>query len=106
MPAETALLSAATGHTAAWVVYAVSQHPEVEAKIVEELRSLDLLATPEQPTPRPIQWDDIPRLTYLNAVIKVPSIALQSCQSAQLCRPGHGHHICPRCFASCTANFL
>ena len=65
------LASAATGHTAAWVVYAVSQHPQVEAKIVEELRSLDLLATPEQPSPRPIQWEDIPRLTYLNAVIKV-----------------------------------
>ncbi|CAL5219591.1 g1454 [Coccomyxa viridis] len=59
-----------TGHTAAWVVYAVSQHPQVEAKIVEELRSLDLLATPKQPSPRPIQWEDIPRLTYLNAVIK------------------------------------
>ena len=62
---------AATGHTAAWVVYAVSQRPQVEAKIVEELRSLDLLATPEQPSPRPIQWENIPRLTYLNAVIKV-----------------------------------
>ncbi|CAL5222409.1 g4768 [Coccomyxa viridis] len=59
-----------TGHTAAWVVYTVSQHPQVEAKIVEELKSLDLLATPEQPQPRPIQWDDVPKLTYLTAVIK------------------------------------
>ena len=62
---------AATGHTAAWVVFSVSQHPEVEAKIVEELRQHDLLATAEQPNPRAIQWDDIPKLTYLNAVIKV-----------------------------------
>lgn len=59
-----------TGHTAAWVVFSVSQHPEVEAKIVEELRQHDLLATAEQPNPRAIQWDDIPKLTYLNAVIK------------------------------------
>ena len=69
--------SAATGHTAAWVVYTVSQHPGVDAKIVEELKSLDLLATAEQPAPRPIQWDDIPRLIYLNAVIKVLSIPRQ-----------------------------
>ena len=62
---------AATGHTAAWVVYTVSQHPKVEAKIVEELKSLDLLATPMRPQPRPIQWEDVPKLTYLNAVIKV-----------------------------------
>ena len=46
---------------------------------MEELRRLDLLATPQRPSPRPIQWDDITRLTYLNAVIKVPSAALQSC---------------------------
>ena len=62
---------AATGHTAAWVVYTVSQHPKVEAKIVEELMSHDLLATPEKPQPRPIQWEDVPKLTYLTAVIKV-----------------------------------
>ncbi len=49
----------------------MSQHPQVEAKIVEELKSLDLLATPEQPQPRAIQWDDVPKLTYLTAVIKV-----------------------------------
>ena len=49
----------------------MSQHPEVEAKIVKELRQHDLLATAEQPNPRAIQWDDIPKLTYLNAVIKV-----------------------------------
>lgn len=38
---------------------------------MEELRSNGLLATPEKPTPRPIEWDDIQKLTYLNAVIKV-----------------------------------
>ena len=81
---KSGLVSAATGHTAAWVVYTVSQHPEVEAKIVEELKSLDLLAIAEQPTPRPIQWDDIPRLIYLNAVIKVLSIPPQFLSCCQL----------------------
>ena len=64
---------AATGHTAAWVLFAVSQHPEVEANIVKELRKLDLLASRETPVPRPIQWDDIPQLEYLTATIKVCS---------------------------------
>ncbi|CAL5225848.1 g8631 [Coccomyxa viridis] len=59
-----------TGHTAAWVLFAVSQHPEVEAKIVKELRSLDLLAGPQAAVPRPIEWDDIPQLVYLTATIK------------------------------------
>ncbi|EIE20661.1 cytochrome P450 [Coccomyxa subellipsoidea C-169] len=59
-----------TGHTAAWTLFSVSQNPKVEAKIVEELKSNGLLATPEKSSPRPIEWDDIPKLTYLNAVIK------------------------------------
>ena len=63
------------GHTAAWVVYCVSQAPKVEAKIVEELRALNLLATPEQPVPRPIQWEDVAKLAYLNNVIKARTCA-------------------------------
>ncbi|CAL5225846.1 g8629 [Coccomyxa viridis] len=59
-----------TGHTAAWVLFAVSQHSEVEANIVKELRSQDLLASPQAAAPRPIQWDDIPQLVYLTATIK------------------------------------
>ena len=54
----------------------MSQHPKVEAKIVEELLSHDLLATPEKPQPRPIQWEDVPKLTYLTAVIKVAFLQL------------------------------
>lgn len=54
----------------------MSQNPSAEAKIVEELRSLGLLATPEHPTPRPIEWDDIQKLTYLNAVIKASPASL------------------------------
>lgn len=52
------------------MVYSVSQAPKVEAKVAEELRSLDLLATAERPSPRPIQWEDVAKLTYLNSVIK------------------------------------
>ena len=62
---------AATGHTAAWTVYSLSQHPEAEARLVAELAQHGLLATAAQPTPRPIEWDDIPKLTYLQAGIKV-----------------------------------
>lgn len=53
------------------MLFAVSQHPEVEAGIERELRGLDLLASPQAPVPRAIQWDDIPKLTYLTATIKV-----------------------------------
>ncbi len=63
--------TAATGHTAAWTLFSVSQSPKVEAKIVDELEGLGLLGTPDKPVPRPIEWDDIQKLTYLNAVIKV-----------------------------------
>jgi hypothetical protein len=54
------------------VVFCVSQAPDVEAKIVEELRSLDLLATHARPAPRAIEWEDTSKLVYLNNVIKVP----------------------------------
>ena len=51
--------------------YLVSQHPEVERKIAEELQGLGLLGTPEQPRPRPLQWDDLPKLHYLGCAMKV-----------------------------------
>ena len=51
---------------------AVSQHPQVEAKNcggAEEPGPAGHALSSRRPAP--IQWDDIPRLTYLNAVIKV-----------------------------------
>lgn len=51
--------------------FCVSQHPEIEAKVVEELHCLELLATPDKPQPRPLQYEDLSKLTYLNLVIKV-----------------------------------
>ncbi len=50
--------------------YQISQHPKVEARLVEELRSLDLLATREQPRVRDLTYDDLAELTYLSCVVK------------------------------------
>ena len=77
------LFHCAAGHTAAWVVFCVSQTPDVEAKIVEELASLDLLATRKRAAPRPIQWEDTSKLVYLNNVIKVPR-----CRAGRRCSVG------------------
>ncbi len=51
--------------------YLISQHPEVEAGIMEELDSLELTITPERPNPRPMVYADLSKMVYLNAVIKV-----------------------------------
>ena len=50
----------------------VSQHPEVEAKILAELEDLELSITPARPNPRKMACADLNRLTYLQATIKVP----------------------------------
>jgi hypothetical protein len=51
--------------------YYIATHPEVEAKITAELASRDLLASPENPLPRPLEHDDLSELTYLGAAVKV-----------------------------------
>jgi cytochrome P450 len=59
-----------TGHTGTWALYLLSQHPDVEAKIVAELDAAELLVTPARPTPRNVEWSDLAKLTYLQAFIK------------------------------------
>ena len=59
-----------TGHTGTWSLYLLSQHPEVEAKIVAELDAAGLLATPARPEPRRLEWADLNPLVYLQAFIK------------------------------------
>lgn len=54
-----------------FVRYLLAQHPEVEAKVLAELDAADLLVTPQRPNPRPLEYNDLHKLTYLNAVIKV-----------------------------------
>lgn len=51
--------------------YMLSQHPEVERRVAEELDALGLLAKPGRPRPRPAEFADIARLTYLKCIIKV-----------------------------------
>ena len=51
--------------------YLISQHPEVEKKILAELEELQLLKTAQNPKAREMTYADLSKLTYLNAVIKV-----------------------------------
>ena len=65
-----------TSHTGAWTLFLVSQHPEVEDKIVAELDQAGLLATAMRPQPRALQYEDLSRLMYLNMVIKASHFCL------------------------------
>ena len=61
--------------------FAISQHPEVEEKVVAELAEHGLLATGDNPNPRTLAYPDLGKLTYLQAVIKVcPSTCSRSLQ--------------------------
>lgn len=50
----------------------VAGHPEVQARVATELASLGLLATPENPSPRRLEFADLAKLTYLDAVTAPP----------------------------------
>ena len=60
-----------TGHSGAWLLYLVSQHPQVEAKICQELDQHGLLVTADRPHPRKVTYDDLSKLSYLDMAIKV-----------------------------------
>lgn len=54
--------------------YLVSQHPEVEGKILQELDEAGLLTSAQRPQPRKLTRDDVSspqHLPYLKAVLKV-----------------------------------
>ena len=84
-------------------IYAICQHPEVEARVAAELAAAGLLATPERPQPRSMEHADLARLTYLQCVIKVGSfMQFVAClpvahSSARLC----SHGTCP-CVVQCS----
>lgn len=45
--------------------------------MVAELKDLGLAASPEAPTPRQLTFDDLAKLPYLTAVIKVQAISFR-----------------------------
>ncbi len=51
--------------------YLLSQHPEVERKLAQELDAAGLLVTPERPKPRSMEFADLANLPYLSWVSKV-----------------------------------
>lgn len=54
---------------------------QVETKLVEELQDQGLLATPEQPHPRPLRYEDINRLPYLSMVVREAQRLYPVCRS-------------------------
>lgn len=68
--------------------YLLSQHPEAERRLAQELDAAGLLVTPERPHPRAMEYADLGRLTYLSWVCKV-------------CALHTGKHCSPRALASC-----
>lgn len=65
----------------------IATNPAVEAKVIAELAAEGLLAMPEAPQPRPLQHDDLSKLTYLGAAIKVRTVeyveSMSGCESIQ-----------------------
>ena len=58
------------GNAMTWTTYLISQHPEVESKIVAELGAAGLLATTGNPRPRAVEYSDLAKLPYLGWVCK------------------------------------
>jgi fatty acid synthase len=52
-----------------WVLFNIVTNPDVEAKVVAELEQQGFLASPPRPQPRTLEYDDIPKLPYLAAVV-------------------------------------
>ena len=51
----------------------ISQHPEVEAKVLAELDVLELLVTRARPQPRAMTYEDTGKLVYTTWAVKVRS---------------------------------
>ena len=59
-----------TGHTGTWGLYLLSQHPAAEEAVLAELGAAGLAPTAASPTPRPLEYADLAKLPYLQAVLK------------------------------------
>ncbi|KAK9821507.1 hypothetical protein WJX74_005016 [Apatococcus lobatus] len=53
-----------------WALYCIATHPDVQQKVAAELQQHRLLASPTEPNPRALEWDDLGKLEYLRNVIK------------------------------------
>lgn len=65
--------------------FCISQHPEVESKVLAELDGLNLLVKKENPSPREMTFDDLQRLKYTSSAIKVRSFELDAFECEVLC---------------------
>lgn len=87
-----------TGNTIAYALYLVSQYPEAQCRLEAELDAAQLLVTPWRPVPREMAFEDLPRLPYLQAVVReamrmypvAPIVSRVSEQDVQL-----GGHLIP-----------
>jgi cytochrome P450 len=64
-----------------WVLFNIVTNPDVEAKVVAELEQQGFLASPPRPQPRTLEYDDIPKLPYLAAVVNETMRILPVCPS-------------------------
>ena len=79
----------------------ISMHPEVERKVLAELDAHGLLVTPERPKPRPLEWEDLGRLSYMNNCIKVFPISRSLLCAVAWLRP-HDPACCSHCHRTCS----
>lgn len=58
-----------TAHTICWALFCLVTNPAAEQKVLQELDSLGLLASPSNPEPRALVWEDLGKLRYLTAAL-------------------------------------
>lgn len=64
-----------------WRRYLLTQHPEVQRKLEQELDRAGLLVTAERPQPRALEYADLANLQYLSWISKVSYASAPSLSS-------------------------
>ena len=80
----------------------VAGHPEVQARVAAELESLGLLATPGNPIPRRLEYADLAKLPYMDAVLR-ESLRLLPVSAAGLAAHHAARQACHRHRRLCCA---
>jgi cytochrome P450 len=62
-----------------WTLFSIVTNPAVEAKVAAELEQQGFVATEAQPQSRTLEYDDIPKLPYLTAVLNESMRLLPVC---------------------------